>query len=265
MLIVLLYRSAIAAFFTGVIIWSGFSRPGTNATWLIYLSNWSVSFVALYFICAAIVTAIHFKNQRQNWKNTARDQHENQNDLKMAAAKRDEESSSGACEPRDKLVNLVDVDSEVVVTGDALETSRASPMNWFHEAVWVIYNIAAVAAFLVTISYYTFFGGEANAISLIFHAVNSFVMIGDTMLSSIPVRLFHVVYPMLYTTAYCMFTVIYWASGGASIYPITDYTGRPVFSAVTQLCMFFIVLPLCQILLFCFFCLRVWIKTKYLR
>ena len=244
MVIVLLYRSAIAAFFTGVIIWSGFSRPGTNARWLIYLSNWSVSFVALYFICAAIVTAIHFKNQRQNRENTARDQHENHNDLKMAAAKRDEESSSGACEPRDKL---------------------ATPMYWFHEAVWVIYNIAAVAAFLVTTSYYILIGGEANAISLIVHAVNSFVMIGDTMLSSIPVRLFHVVYPMLYCTAYCMFTLIYWASGGASIYPMTDYTGEPVFATVTLLCMFFIALPLCQSLLFGFYCLRVWIKTKYVR
>ena len=183
----------------------------------------------------------------------------------MAAAKRDEKSSSGTCEPRDKLVNLVDVDNEVVVTVNALETSRATPMYWFHEAVWVIYNIAAVAAFLVTTSYYIFLGGEANAISLIVHAVNSFVMIGDTMLSSVPVRLFHVVYPMLYSTAYCMFTLIYWASSGASIYPMTDYTGRPVFATVTLLCMFFIALPLCQSLLFGFYCLRVWIKTKYVR
>ena len=183
----------------------------------------------------------------------------------MAAAKRDEESSSGACEPCDNLVSLEDVDCEAVIIGDAPETSRATPMNWYHEAVWVIYNIASVAAFLVTSAFYIFFGGEAAALSLIVHAVNSIVMIGDTMLSSVPIRLLHIVYPMLYTTVYCMFTVIYWGSGGASIYPMTDYTGRPVFAAVALLCMFFIALPLCQSVLFGLYCLRTWIKTKYVK
>jgi len=274
LLIVLLYRFVIATFCTAGIIWSGFYYPSTNVKWFIYLSNWSFFFVTLYFLCATIVTAVHYKNQRKKTYNAARDQNENENGIKMAAAKADNETSSSNVKPRDSLViGPVDGDSEVVFTGDNLEASRVTPMTWFHEATWVIYNIASVAAILVTLSFWlliyrTSRRAGAGPISVIFHAVNSIVMVSDTMLSSIPVRLFHFVYPMLYSIAYITFTVIYWACGGTNsfgmpfIYPQTDYTGRPVLAAVSQVCLFFIGLPLCQSLLFGFFRLRVWIQTK---
>lgn len=163
-------------------------------------------------------------------------------------------------------------DDEAISTGDAEEESRAIPMVWFHEALWVIYNIAAVAALVVTLSFWLFIfrlRNKLNVVSVIVHGINSIVMVGDTILSSIPVRLFHVVYPMLYSIAYVIFTVIYWASGGTSsfgmryIYPQTDYTGRPVFSAVSLVGLVLIGLPLCQSILFCFYRIRVWMKTKY--
>lgn len=270
LLIILLYRFVIAAFCSGGTIWSGLYYRESNVKWFIYLTNWSFFFVTLYFICATMVTAIHYKNQRET---RARDQSEkeSENGVKMTAMKGD------TCEPRDNLVTSpVDVESEVVFAGDALEASRATPMRWYHEALWVIYNIASVAALVVTLSFWlliygAFRAGGTSPISVIFHAVNSILMVFDTILSSVPVRLFHVVYPMLYSIAYIMFTVIYWASGGTNsfglsyIYPQTDYTGRPVLSAVSLVCLFFIGLPLCQSLMFGFYCLRVWIKTKCLK
>ena len=261
-------------FCTSVIAWSGYHYRRADVKWLIYLTNWSFSFVTLYFICATIVTAIHYKNQCKQQENTSRNQNGIANGVKMSATKGDQTKSLSTCQPRDNLVTTPDDgDCEVDLTGDVLEASRATPMSWFHRALWVIYNIAAVAGILVTLSFWTLiyasFGLRGpSAISVIFHAVNSIVMVGDTMLSSVPVRLFHFIYPMLYSVAYIVFTVIYWACGGTNsfgmpfIYPQTDYTGRPVYSAVSLVCLVLIALPLCHCLVFGLCCLRVWIKTK---
>ena len=269
-LIVLLYRFVIAALCTGFVTWSISYYP--SAAVLLFLTNWGFFFVTLYFICATMVTAIHYKNQRKQPQNRARGEKENENGFKMAAKTEDKETSSSTIKPCDGWVtNPVDDDSEVVFTGDDLEASRATPMRWYQEALWVIYNIASVAAVFVTISFWLLLyipfgrGQSLGPIVVILHAANSIVMVGDTMLSSIPVRLFHVVYPMLCSIAYIISTVIYWGYSGTGVYPQTDYTVNPVFSAVSILCLFFIGLPLCQSLVFGLYCLRSWIKTKCLK
>ena len=272
-LYVLLYRFFIAVFCTCATIWSGFYYRHTGAKWFIYLTNWSFFCVTVYFICATIVTGVHYKNQLKQLVNTANDQKEIKNGVEMSA--KNEDNKKSACEQGSNLVTTPgDGESEIGFTGYVLGASQDTPMRWFHQALWVIYNIAVVAAVLVTITFwsliYASFGGGRSPISVIFHAVNSVVMVADTMLSSIPVRLFHFVYPMLYSITYISFTVIYWACGGISshgntyIYPQTDYS-RPVFSAISLACLVLIALPLCHSLVFGLYCLRVWIKTKCLK
>lgn len=250
MLVVLIYRFAVAAFCTGWMISSLIRK-----NWFLWLSNWSFLVVTVYFICATIVTAIHYKRERKPAGKMASDQ------MKNGEAN----SASKAKCAADSDGNVNDI-VEMHFTSDAFEASRALPMAWFHEALWVIYNIASVAAIMVTLSFWLLlFNADkgVRAVTVILHGVNSIVMVGDTMLSSIPVRLFHVIYPMLYCIVYVMFTVIYWAAGGPNyIYPQTDYTGRPILAAVSQLCLFFIGLPLFQSVMFGFYRLRVWIKTK---
>ena len=129
--------------------------------------------------------------------------------------------STRTCEPRDDLVtSSVCDDEEMLYDKDAPDASRATSMRWFHKALWVIYNIASVAAILVTISFwsiiYRTLNNQISVITVIIHAVNSIVIVSDTMLRSIPVRLFHVVYPMLYSITYALFTVVYWACGGTN-------------------------------------------------
>ena len=268
MLFVLVYRFAVAAFCTGWMITSVIRR-----NWFIWLSNWSFLLVTVYFICATIVTAIHYKRERKLEGKSASDQMKNgeansASKAKCGEAADSDENVNSICKPSHKLGtdDACDENDEMPFTSDAFEPPRAFPMAWFHQALWVIYNIASVAAIMVTLSFWLLIFSASNgvrAVTVILHGVNSIVMVGDTMLSSIPVRLFHVIYPMLYFIFYIMFTVIRWAAIGQSyIYPQTDYTGRPVLAAVSQLCLFFIGLPLCQVVVFGLYRLRVWIKTK---
>ena len=224
---------------------------------MIYLSNWSFFFVTLYFVCATIVTAIHYRKQRRQTECDTGNRVGN--DVKDLASR---ENSHNGQKPSFAIDTSDDVDD---VAPDA------PAMAWFHEALWVIYNIAAVAALLVTLTFWSLLFrlvNDVHAVSVVVHGLNSVLMISDTMLSSIPVRLFHVVYPLFYSLSYIVFTAIYWAVGGTSyfgqpyIYPQTDYTGRPVLSAVSQICLVFVGLPLCQSVLFGFYILRVWIKSK---
>lgn len=241
--------------------------------WFLWLSNWSFLLVTVYFICATIVTAVHYKRERKQTGISVGDQ------MKIGEAKStskpkcgedadSDRNSNNICDSNNQLgTNYACNDNDdVPCTAEASEASQALPMAWFYEALWVIYNIASVAAVLVTLAFWSLLFSADNGIrfaTFTFHGVNSIVMIADTMLSSIPVRLFHVIYPMLYCVAYIMFTVIYWGAGGPNyIYPQTDYTGRPVLAAVSQLCLFFIGIPLCQCIIFGFYRLRVWIQAK---
>ena len=265
--VVLLYRSVIAAFCSGCMIVTFLGDK-----WYIWLSNWSFLFVALYFVCATIVTAIHFKRDRkQRARGSNSSDHEKNDEGHLVSKEKSADTTdsnknpNNRCELRDSLgTRHVCEDGEMVFSVDTPEAAQAIAMAWFHEALWVIYNIASVSAILVTISFWLLIGAGngMGAVAVIYHGVNAIAMVGDTMLSSVPVRLFHAIYPMLYFIAYVVFTVIYWAVSGAYIYPQTDYRGRPVLSAVSQLSLFFIGVPLFQTILFGFYRLRVWMKTK---
>lgn len=124
---------------------------------------------------------------------------------------------------------------------------------------WLLYIISANAGLLVTAGYWTVLFEEdepVDANNITKHALNSVFMVIDTFLSSIPVRLFHSVYPLQYIIVYFTFTVIYWQLGGTNnqgqpyIYSLLDYNN---FQASTGCIIgFFLLLvqPVLQLILF---------------
>lgn len=50
--------------------------------------------------------------------------------------------------------------------------------------------------------------------NILTHACNSIFLVFDLMVTAIPVRLIHVVYPFIYELIYTLFTVIYYLCGG---------------------------------------------------
>ena len=275
--VVLLYRFVVAAFCIGWMI----GRTFDDVKWYIWLSNWSFLLLTLYFVSATMVTAFHYWRQRKQGGYNVGDQMENgvnhvaRRGTQDDTADRNENYSNNSvkqCKPSFNLgVRHVSDVSAVAWITENREGAQSTPMAWFHKAIWVIYNISASGGLLVTAVFWILLFNPDKGIrgfTIIYHGFNSIAMVSDTMLSSIPVRLLHVIYPMLNGVVYVVFTVIYWAVGGTNsfgmpyIYPQTDYTGRPVLSAISQVCLMFIGLPLCHSLIFVFCCLRGWIKTK---
>ena len=251
---VAIYRLVAAVFCTCWIIRSGFFAPSNRVKWFIHLTNWSFFFLSLYFVCATLVTVLRYKKIRDFGA------HQQTKQLVEVVSDCDIQehcTDASQCGSHDE--------PEVVPTIE-LEMSDVSSMRWYHEALWVIYNIAAVGSLFVTILFWSMiYRGDyqdTRAMSVVVHGANSGLIVTETLLCSIPVRLFHVIYPMLYSVAYVVFTVLYWACGGTGrnqqpyIYPQTDFSGQPVMAAVSLLCLFFFGLPLCQTFFFCLYVLR---------
>ena len=125
--------------------------------------------------------------------------------------------------------------------------------------LWLFYIISANAGLLVTAGYWTVLFEEdepVDANNVTKHALNSVFMVIDTFLSSIPVRLFHSVYPLLYIIVYLAFTVIYWQLGGTNIqgqpyiYSLLDYNNFEASTGCIIAFFLLLVQPVLQLMLF---------------
>lgn len=152
--------------------------------------------------------------------------------------------------------------------GDSVHKS-AVKMSWYHKGLWVVFNIAANTAIMVTLLYWTLiFGGTTSGLDVSTHLINSVMIVADIMLSCVPVKILHVVYPLLLGICYLLTTVIFWAvdatnaRGEPYIYSYIDYNNSPGFS-IGLVCGFILVgQPVVQSLLFGLYKLRCFLGLK---
>ena len=140
--------------------------------------------------------------------------------------------------------------------------------KWYHKVAWFFYIIAANNSLLVTVVYWSllYSGYKIGELDVTFHLLNSVFMVIETCVSSIPVRLYHVVYAMLYGVLYLVFTVVYWLLGGSDpagnryIYPILDYESEPSAAAILVVLYGLVGLPAAQLFNFGLFRLRCYLR-----
>ena len=158
---------------------------------------------------------------------------------------------------------------QVKVSVNPLEVMQEIPMSRFHETLWVIYNIAANTALLITATDCDYVGYQVDGLIVTTQILNTVFILLETLLGTVPVRLFHVIYPMLFSIAYVMFTVVYWASQGKNslgqpfVYSVLDYNGHPSKSVGTILGFVFLGHPLAQLALFIVFRVRYLLRRKF--
>lgn len=158
---------------------------------------------------------------------------------------------------------------QVKVSVNPLEVMQEIPMSRFHETLWVIYNIAANTALLITATGCDYVGYQVDGLIVTTQILNTVFILLETLLGTVPVRLFHVIYPMLFSIVYVMFTVVYWASQGKNslgepfVYSALDYNGHPSKSVGTILGFIFLGHPLAQLALFIVFRVRYLLRRKF--
>jgi len=132
---------------------------------------------------------------------------------------------------------------------------------------WFLYNIAATMSVGVTLYYWTFdYTGTGISLSdLNVHILNAVFMVVEHIFSSMPWRILHVVYPMLFTILYTKVTVFYWMYvDGQPMYAVLDYSNRPGLAALLVFGGLFVVLPAIHFLLYLIYRLRLYFVGRKL-
>lgn len=229
----------LALYTTAFTVLGVIKRQNHGVKWFIFLTNWSYTFINLHFIVSAVILIYYYSIGRSI--RTSEEEEESE-----------EEDKEHSAEDNVQVISNV-----------------KSRLPLACKASWVIYNIAANMAFPVTVMYWSLVyvpGHSYDSVTFNAHALNSVVVVMDTMLGCIPVKLLHIIYPVIFISIYLIFSVIYWACGGTDpdnkpyIYSALDYGGHPERTVIT-ICLFvFVGNVLSQLLLFGLYQLRIWFK-----
>ena len=96
------------------------------------------------------------------------------------------------------------------------------------------------------------------------HGINTLIMIVDNFLSAVPIRIMHVIYPILYGLIYVLFSLIYYATDTENhiLYPdILDWS-RPEITIPVIIIVVGILMPLIQLIWYGWYRLRLWTFSK---
>lgn len=142
-----------------------------------------------------------------------------------------------------------------------------------YQVYWLLYNVSTNTSVLLAIGHWNdvFEDQSFNANVITKEVVGMVLIVVETLICGIPVRLCHVVYPMLFTVLYIIFTAIYWASGGTDtlgksyIYRLLDYDHMDLWSGGILLLTVFVVQPLIQFAFYILFVTRRCLANKLCR
>lgn len=137
--------------------------------------------------------------------------------------------------------------------------------KWYDKLQWLLYDIASNMAIGVTLYFWAFdYKGTGVSLSDInVHILNSVFMIIDHALSSMPWRLFHVYYSILFSVMYTNATIFYWIwVDKQPIYRVLDYSKRPGLAAMLIFGGMSVVLPFIQLLLYVIYRFRLYLVGR---
>ena len=143
-------------------------------------------------------------------------------------------------------------------------------IRWLYmKLTWCLADIVYVFGIIVTLIY--FFAlfpsiGITNGFihDLNMHAFNSLQIIIDVAIVARPVRLLHIIYPLLYGACYLIFSVIFWLQDKKNnvLYPNVLDWNKPGTTMTYVVLLTFLGLPLLQLFHFGVYRLRLSIKGR---
>ncbi|CAL8079912.1 unnamed protein product [Calicophoron daubneyi] len=136
----------------------------------------------------------------------------------------------------------------------------------FYQPIWLLYTVAANAMLVTCIVYWVALsdsdlGVLTSMMGKLKHSLSGAVVLVDIILSAIPFRLLHVVYPLLFGLIYSVFTYVFWLANGygpfriGQVYPGLNWS-RPRTAILVCLCAILICF-LVQIVIYLIYFLRV--------
>ncbi|XP_064632435.1 protein rolling stone-like [Lineus longissimus] len=249
------YRFIVAGYIVGWLMYVAASFKEVQGqsfnlyAWPVYLTNWSYFVLSAHLLVALVVACIHTAEQGNH---CCRREHV----LEI------EESDMTDRDYDDFTPNMTSTEAE----DEEVLIRQPQSLPWYMKMSWILLNVSAVAAILVSIVYWGALYpqmSKASAdigfiIDFNLHAVNSIVILLEMFICAIPIRLMHFIYPMVYGFAYVVFSLIFWAYDNSRvIYPKVLDWNHPGITAIVIVVIAFVGLPLFQLFLYGLYRLRV--------
>ncbi|XP_071944784.1 uncharacterized protein [Antedon mediterranea] len=225
------YRFVVTLYLTAFACWyTAASAPEYGWTYLVYLTNLTLLLVVFYLIASSINSTIVLIRRCRH------------------------------------------TTEEVVSSSSSGTIDGNNALPFIYKIQWFLYNMATASSLLVVLIYwgaiYTPDTDVTIFTDLNIHGLTILVMAIETLVSAVPVRMSHGIYPLAYGVFYVILTVIFWAAGGtdpngnAYIYSIIDYEENADFAVIVVIGAL-IGIIVCHVVMWLLFKLRMKVVTKW--
>lgn len=122
-------------------------------------------------------------------------------------------------------------------------TSSTNYVPFYTKIFYALYNVACTANILSTIVYFittfTYAAATKRPINHVTHSLNTVLVLVEVMTNAVPMRLFHIYQPMVFTMAYGAFAFVYHYYTGRVIYRYLQWEDQ---REISKLCISFFIL-----------------------
>lgn len=126
--------------------------------------------------------------------------------------------------------------------------------KWYHMIQGPLFVVGNEMSFLVVIYYWIILsdGDHVSFNDANVHIINGIIALVDLWVSGVPLRFLHVIYPIIYSTIYIVFTGIYYSITGCNIYKAMDYREKPLKTSLLILATLLVIIPFIHVFVFYF-------------
>lgn len=233
-----------------------------NATYTLlqFLTVWTYILLTLHFIVTAVITIVHhFRRPRK--VSCTENQHEDESKSRenpgfVGEKMEPIEKSTSKGSETDQGRNRKSCKDELV-----------GGVIWYMKLSWLLSNIVHVFSIIVTVVYFSAIYPTLHVSnSELFndfnvHAINTIFVLIDAAICARPVRILHLVYPMIYGLVYIAFSVVVYGVSGTVIYNVLDYS-QPLYPSITVPGLALFVIPVLQLAFYGIYRLKVNISIR---
>ena len=219
-LIYLVYRWVLVFYFLGWLIASGVIAG--DATYFTFLTNWSFLVFNGYLIIAALAVTAKYISVHLIWK-VSKEEISQRPQIRTKPL-------AGCC------------------------GCKENGISWYQKVQWLFYLLATESAFLVMITYWglLYEGGRVSAVSFHTHLINGILSLADAWICGVPTNTLHLIYVMTFGLCYVIFTSIYFAGSGITLYSVLDYENSVGPAVRTIVILILVVTPTVHLAVFYF-------------
>ena len=231
-LIYITYRWVLVLYFFGWLVDAGKSQG--NGEYFIYLTNWAHISYNTYLIIAAISTTWGVIST--HW--------------------------AGKLRGRQPTMAYQDYLS-IAEPYDYWNLSN-NHLRWYQMIHWVFYSIGNELALCIMILYWSFIyrGWAVDGVDANTHLVNGILSVVDMWICGLPVYFLHFVYILIFASAYCIFSGVYFIATSEIIYPVLDYGSDPGAAVALYLGLIFLLLPFLHLLVYLMYLGKQWMVHR---